>query len=176
MSCLAALVLSLAVAAQDTFTALVEQTQAGRLRAAQVQADALSDPLERAQGRLYVQYAAGDLAGALRAGLEGLEHAPDDPWLLERCATLALQLRASTLANDCAERLAAHVAQADAGVQAEWQPRLASVRAEAAALAARQRARDAAQARAHWTLAVAGGCLLLALVAAARAHTRAAPA
>jgi hypothetical protein len=71
-----------------------------RYRAALEAARAESQPLARAQAELYVLHQGGALEEALLAGLEGLETSPEDPWLLERSAYLALSLNAGSLAEE----------------------------------------------------------------------------
>jgi hypothetical protein len=85
----------------------------GRYAQALELAQALTDPTQRAREVLETHYYAGDLAGALGAGLQGLEHAPRDRWLLWRSTRLATDMAAAPLALDLARRLvleAAHMA------------------------------------------------------------------
>lgn len=62
-------------------------------------ADRGADVVTIAQARLYVLHHAGALDEALEAGLLGLASAPEDTWLLDQCARLAMDLGASELAT-----------------------------------------------------------------------------
>jgi hypothetical protein len=100
---------------QGVFKQLQALQASGELAQALNVASDCTDPLERAQARLFVLHHAGDLAGALSAGLMGLRVAPTDPWLLERTTTLALDLGATDLALELVPRFEAIAAgQSDA--------------------------------------------------------------
>jgi hypothetical protein len=71
------------------------------------------DPLSIAQGELYVLHHAGALSEALEAGLTGLEAAPEDPWLLEQCTDIALNLGAARIAGRLARELQEVVPESD---------------------------------------------------------------
>ena len=77
----------------------------GRYAQALELAQALTDPTQRAREVLETHYHAGDLAGALGAGLQGLEHAPRDRWLLWRSTRLATDMAAAPLALDPARQI-----------------------------------------------------------------------
>ena len=89
--------------------------EARRLRTAGRYAEALEltadilDPVQRAFERLEVRYHAGDLGGALREALAGLEVAPADRMLLWRASRLAIDLLATERAVVLSERLRAVV-------------------------------------------------------------------
>jgi hypothetical protein len=85
------------------------------------------DPLVRAQAELHVLHHGGRLDSALQAGLSGLRAAPEDPWLLEQSAYIALSLGAGELAMDLGQRLREHMPPV------EW-PRLSWMLTEARAL------------------------------------------
>lgn len=68
--------------------AVREQRYADALAAARAEPDALL----RSQAELYVFHQAGSLDEALAAGMAGLQGAPDNAWLLEQTAFVALTL------------------------------------------------------------------------------------
>ncbi len=90
----------LAQAHEGGLQAAVRLVGEGDYPAALEAASAESEPLARAQAELYVLHQGGDLRRALRVGLEGLEDHPDDLWLLDQTAYLALSLGVGGLAED----------------------------------------------------------------------------
>ena len=156
--------------ADDALARAIETARRGELRAAYALAEKERDPVRKAQAVLYVRHQAGDLGGALRAGLAGLETAPNDAWLLERTAYLALSLRDPDLSRSLVGRLdrALESANLEADERARWETLAAARREEAAALdAAAARRSDAARlARvvACGGLAIAIGALIFLLV------------
>ena len=114
------------------------------------------DALFRAQGELFVLQRAGALDEALSAGLRGLEVAPKDPWLLERCANLALSLGSGGLAQGLLDELVQSVGPLE-------QERLAPLLTAARGLVQGRQAKTAALARARAVLL--GIAALLALAA-----------
>lgn len=77
----------------------------GSFAAALAAAQAEEEPLARAQAELYVLHQGGSLPRALRVGLGGLEGHPDDTWLLDQTAYLALSLGIGSLAEELYLRL-----------------------------------------------------------------------
>jgi hypothetical protein len=132
------------------------------------QAVALGDPTERAREVLEVLYHAGDLAGALGAGLAGLEAAPADRLLLWRSSRLATDLAAAPLALDLTARLAREAERLalEPGTGAEiarwWLDTSAEMVAEAKRLDGVRKQQASAEGRALW-VAVLGLVLLLAV-------------
>ncbi len=132
------------------------------------QAQALDDPTERSREMLEVLYHAGDLAGALGAGLTGLEVAPDDRLLLWRSARLATDLAAASAALDLARRLAREVEllASQPGVEAStsqwWLDTSAVMLEEALQLGELREQQAGARGRARWS-ALLGLVLLGAL-------------
>lgn len=111
---------------QGLFDQLQELQAAGEISRALEVANACDEPLQRAQARLFVLHHAGDLAGALTAGLDGLRAAPEDMWLLERSTTLALDLGATELALELLPRFEAQVG--DLGQDGTWSAQAADLR------------------------------------------------
>jgi hypothetical protein len=145
-------------ACQGGMDRVIELVGRGEYGAALAVARAETDPLARAQGKLYVRHFAGDLDGALRAGAEGLASAPLDPWLNERMAYIELSLRrpAAALASiDALERGVSGRAEPE---RARWMDVVRERRAEAEGLALklerRRRSLDVARA----TSVVVLGC------------------
>jgi len=124
------------------------------------QAEALADPTDRAREVLEVLYHAGDLAGALRVGLAGLEAYPRDRLLLWRSARLATDLAAAPLALDLTGRLAreAELMEADSGVDAStalwWLDMSSRMEEEAASLNRLRDEQGAAKSRSLWAAVV----------------------
>lgn len=98
-----------ATSVQDPLDEARRLREAGRYaEALELTADIL-DPAQRAFERLEVRYYAGDLGGALREALLGLEVAPADRMLLWRGTRLAIDLLATERAIVLSERLRAAV-------------------------------------------------------------------
>lgn len=133
------------------FDTLVDDIEEGRFALALRESERISDPLVRAQGRLYVLHHAGDLAGALAAGRAGLALAPGDLWLLERSAAIATSLGIAEAAVELASRLSEAVEQAPLGGEelAEWRVVAAETSSAAAALALQGRRKEASMIRAR---------------------------
>jgi tetratricopeptide (TPR) repeat protein len=94
------------VRAQDSgLPAALRLVEEGRLVEALQEARREPEERARAQAELHVLHHGGLLGEALEVGLEGLELAPPDPWLLQRCAYIALTLGAGELAVELCEEL-----------------------------------------------------------------------
>lgn len=161
----AVLALALLGAAQEGAADRVRSLRAeARYAAALEAAEEIAVPADAAFERLEVLYHAGDLGGALRAALAGLEHDPDHRMLLWRGTRLAIDLAATERATELAERLADAV-ERSAGVDREaWAEVVAGFRAEALALARATERRRAALGRARVVVLVAGALAVVALV------------
>jgi hypothetical protein len=162
-ACLALAALTALEARASSLERALELARERRFAEALAEARAEPDALRRAQAELYVLHHAGDLEGALAAGRAGLRAAPDDPWLRERCAYVALSLRAHGPAREHADALA-RVARAgtdDAALAARY-------RAEADALAATAARAGAALTRARITVLAGAALALAAWLALAR--------
>ncbi len=176
-----ALVLTLTWAgpvAAQSFADLVERRDAGDLVGAYALAEGFEDALLADQGRLYVRYHAGDLSAAFEAGLAGLERHPEDLWLLERSARLALDLSAAGHASELAGRLraATRAAELDAAGQAAWLETADEYERLAQEHLTRLSARDAALGRARtvvWVVAACASALLVLLLLSGRRAARA---
>ena len=137
-----------AVAQEVGLQAAVRLAGEGRLAEALEAARGEPRALERAQAELHVLHHAGQLTEALEAGLAGLEATPRDPWLLERCAYVALSLGAGELAL----RLCEELREVDA--PAAWEGH-AWMLEEAERLVAQRERESTALMRARWTVALA---------------------
>lgn len=102
---------------------------------------------DAAQAALHVWHHAGALEEALEAGLTGLDVNPDEPWLLDRCAYIAVSLGEGALALELCSRLQRCVDESS------WQ-RSAWMLEEAELLAARGRAEARGLRRARWAVAL----------------------
>ena len=143
-----------AVAQEVGLQAAVRLAGEGRLAEALEAARGEPADLERAQAELYVLHHPRQLTEALEAGLRGLEATPGDPWLLERCAYVALSLGAGELALDLCGKLRAVESPA------AWEGH-AWMLEEAEGLVAQRERESTALSRARWTVALA---LLVGLV------------
>lgn len=140
-------VLALALApravAQDRVRELVAES---RFAAALDEVAREPDPLRRAQNAVWVRHVAGDLHGALDAGLAELKAHAKDPFLLEQSAFIALSLRKSELAAELVGRLATTTTSGELSADdvARYSPRVAlleeDLRAQTATVDARRRA------------------------------------
>jgi hypothetical protein len=155
----------------------VALAQDGRYAQALSAADAGDSELDRAQARLYVRHRAGDLSGALAAGLAGLRAAPGDLWLLERVTYIAISLRATALARSHVERLAQAISSADLpdADRGRWRDTLASYRVQVAELEAMSVAVSSAETRARVTSVVGLGLAIALLWMLGRVRSRGAP-
>lgn len=136
-------------AAQEThLAAAVRLAGEGRFTEALAEAHLASTQPEAAQAALYVWHHAGALEEALEAGLEGLAVVPEDPWLLDRCAFVAISLGDGALALEVCSRLE-RILGAEAFRQAAW------MREEAERLTAQAEAEKQGEARARWTVLAA---------------------
>ena len=152
--------------AQSVFGQLQSLQAEGELTQALDVASACTDPLERAQARLFVLHHAGDLAGALSAGLVGLRLVPTDPWLLERTTSLALDLGATDLALELVPRLEAIAAgQSDAEA---WTLKADGLRARTLERASQGKQVRSALTRARLIAGLAGLATLICFVWACR--------
>lgn len=91
---------------QEEFGRISEGLRAeGRFLEAMETAQQITDPAERARACLLTAWEAGDLGGALRTGLDGLEATPMDLELLWMSLRLSHALSASELAGELQGRL-----------------------------------------------------------------------
>ncbi len=151
---------------RDTWSGLLEdQRFIDALKLAQED----ENHIRSAQRMQELHHHAGDLSGALRAGLEGLVLAPDDLHLLWRSARLAGDLAQPVLAQELTSRLRSAITQADDLLSDEhliwWQGASQELEQETAALLKIENAKAAAVTRARW---VAASALVLAALAIAR--------
>ena len=151
-----------AVAQEVGLQAAVRLAGEGRLAEALGAARGEPRALERAQAELHVLHHSGQLTEALEAGLAGLQAAPGDPWLLERCAYVALSLGTGELAL----RLCEELREVDA--PAAWEGH-AWMLEEAEGLVAQRERESTALSRARWTVVLA---LLIGLGTALAARRR----
>ncbi len=150
---------------ESGFDAALRLVAQGRYPAALEAAAREEDPLRRAQARVYVRHLAGDLPGALTDAHEGLELAPDDVWLLEQGAFVAVSLHEGEVAEHLATRLVEALARLEdeggAGTEALIQAE--ELLAEAQSLRASESARQDALGRARTaSLVILTGSILLA--------------
>jgi hypothetical protein len=150
-------------ATESHLDAAVRLTGEGNLRAALAEARAETGEPDRSQAFLYVLHHAGALEEALAAGLSGLELEPEETWLLDRCAYIAISLGAGELARELCVRLRS-CADEETWRRSSW------MLAEADRLLAERRREESSIVRARWT--VAGGLLLAAGCAALLARSR----
>jgi hypothetical protein len=150
---------------ESAIARVVTLTQQGRYPQALAAADAGESALDRAQAKLYVEHQAGDLGGALAAGLDGLRAAPHDRWLLERMSYIAISLRATALAKTYVERLAAAIAVTELpdSERTRWHETLSSYRAQVAALEVIARETSSAEQRARMTSVIGLAIAILVL-------------
>ena len=109
--------------AQDALVEVRSLRAAGRFEEALVRAADIEDPALRAFERLEVLYYAGDLAGALRAAVGGLEADPRHLQLLWRGTRLAIDLGATERAEELAGRLRESIdgdGGLDPGTRSDW--------------------------------------------------------
>lgn len=161
-----AFVLALAAGQSPDFSQAMEAAAAGRYAEAAQRLEGIEDELERAQGEVFVRLRAGDLFGALRAADRGLEHAPEDLWLLERRASTAVSVGSAEVAGPAVRELSAAVDRADA--RKEWQPTLVGLESRLEELEGAAAARGGALLKARFTVFASLGALLLLLLKFAR--------
>jgi len=167
---LTGLVLALGLAwcgSQDGLDRAIELMRSGDARAALAAAEAEADDLRRAQARVYVRHHAGDLEGALAAAEAGSGAHPDDPWLAERAAAIALSLRragAALAALGRLERIAAALAEPE---RTRWLDAARAARSEAEAVALAHARRDTAGRSARVVSLGVAGLALVGLLALA---------
>jgi hypothetical protein len=149
--------------------AAIECVVRGDFGAAYDAVEAEPDALRRAQAELYVRHHAGDLVGALASGERGLDVAPDDAWLLERCAFIALTLRRAPTAAEHALALDRVLRTAPEAERVRFGAAAESAKAEASALVATAEAKRGALTRAR---TLVGSVVLVALVLAWAAARR----
>ena len=148
LALLAALLAPTPAAAQEShFSAAVRLGGEGDFSGALAEARLETRQPDAAQATLHVWHHAGALEEALEAGLAGLEAIPTDPWLLDRCAYLAVSLGEGELALELCSRLRRSVDEET------WQ-RSAWMLEEAELLAARDRAEARGLRRARWAVAL----------------------
>ena len=145
-------------ARESGLDAAVRLVGEGEFQAALSAARGETRSLERAQALLHVFHQAGALEEALEAGRKGLEDHPADPWLLDRCAYLALSLGAGDLARGYSVRLGADAdPESSSARSASW------MLVEIERLQENRRNEQRALRRARWTVF----CAALLCVAAA---------
>ncbi|GEM_PF-1536354 len=132
-------------------------------------ARSMGDPVERAREVLETRYHAGDLAGALGVGLDGLATAPQDLWLLWRSSRLAIDMAAAPLALDLTRRLALAASNLEGDDLAEdtrsfWLGESDALSQEAWELTDLRRRQAVARRRARWSVLGGIGLLLGAVV------------
>ena len=149
---------------------LRELLREGRWADAWRASQADSDPAQRLRGRVEILYAAGDLGGALRAALEGLQLEPDDRILAWRATQLALTLRIPAVASDGLARLDRSIASSLPPEQerAFWERERRDLQREFATLEEGQARRRAAERRAKGVSAAGLGMALLLLARLSR--------
>lgn len=160
--------------AGDGLQRAVEFVRAGDFQRALEAGDSDTDPLGRAQARVYVLHHAGDLHGALSAAVEGSRAHPRDTWLLERRAYVAISLRRADEARSALDELDALLAEAPPKDREAWAESTAATRADvertsrlhAEARTARSRARAVA------AVGLALGVALLVATAWPRRHSK----
>lgn len=153
---------------QTGLQSAIERVREGDLVAAWSAAETVSDPLARAQARVYVRQHAGDLEGALREAAEGSTAHPSDPWLAERTLSIALSLSRLRAAEVALARLETALADPGLSQRDAFLAALPPARARVAELALAARARDEAEDRARFVVIGLGAGLLFALVWLAR--------
>jgi hypothetical protein len=151
----------------DGMSQVVVMVRSERYADALATADSLGDPTTRAQARLYVLHQAGDLAGALRAGIDGLASAPNDLWLLERVCYIAISLRATELANEYLTRFARAAERSELD-RSRWRALEDDYRRQVDVLLATDRERERALLRARVVVAGAAVGLLVLFAGLAR--------
>lgn len=122
------------------------------------------DPLRRVQTEVWVLHQSGDLEGALAAALRALDSAPppEDAWLLEQAAWIAVTLHRGPLARRLAERRLALLEAS--GAPPETLAAARSLLREARTLEQSDRAASQAVRRAQRTSLALLAALLLALL------------
>jgi hypothetical protein len=132
------------------------------------------DATARARARVEIRYRAGDLPGALRAALEGLQGAPGDLILLRRALELETALRLPELARSHSQDLERAVRQDSLDPEARrwWEREAAALSDAAEGLQQHQASLGAAITRARWVCLVVLGAVLVASAVLARSHAR----
>jgi hypothetical protein len=165
---------------QDLEAEATGLTAAGHYLEALAVIDSVADPARAARLRVDALWAAGDLGGALQAGLAGLEQDADPDTrrrLLWGSLSLCLQLGEAGLAQDLIPRLEEAVTSApdlDQAGRAAWRDGwapgtgLLAARADASALAGRLEAAEAGVRRAKGVTAVVTLLALVGMVLLAR--------
>ena len=94
------LVCLLLISAQSPdFSRAMQWVGEGRFDEAHALIEALPQPVEQAQAQVFLRLRAGDLPGALHWATEGSMTDPDDLWLAERRASIAISMGAHALAE-----------------------------------------------------------------------------
>lgn len=140
----------------------------GRFLEALETAQQITDPAERSRACLLTSWEAGDLGGALRTGLDGLEASPTDLELLWMSLRLSHALSASELAGELQGRLDEAISGTD-GLELEtrnaWQEESGRLLAVTRDLLESSAARERSLWLARWTaLAALVGLGALAFV------------
>jgi hypothetical protein len=153
---------------QSGLATAIERVRAGDAVAAWSAAESATDPLERAQARVYVRQHAGDLEWALQEAVEGSAAHPRDPWLAERALSIALSLSRPRPAQTAMVQLEKTLADTGVRDREAFLAALNSSRGEVAALESASRARDAAEKRAYAVVIGLGAVSLIVLFVLAR--------
>jgi hypothetical protein len=153
---------------------VIELTREASFPQALALAEDQPSPIDRARARLYVLHNAGDLSGALGAGMEGLEIIPNDLWLLERVSYISISLRATDLARALVGRLASALAAAKLAEseRADWRSLVARYQDQVDALEASSIARSRAAQHAEWTVMCGMSLAIATLALLARPRVR----
>lgn len=164
--------LGLLVCAQSGLGAVIADVRAGDVRVAWERAGTLADPLERAQGRVYVRHHSGDLVGAWRESATATQAFPDDLWIAERAVYIGTSLGHAEQASTALAHFEALFARSGAEARGPYRELLETARADVSALRAAAEARARAETRARVVVLVAGVGTILVLVFASRANGR----
>lgn len=152
--------LLLVFAQSSDFSTAMQQVGEGRFEEAHALIEGLADPVEIAQAQVFLRLRAGDLPGALHWAGEGTSVAPDDLWLAERRASIAVSLGAHKLA----ERAALNYSEALQRAGAELSPApWVALQAELAKMRSAAAKRETALLRSRVTVYVSLAALLALL-------------
>lgn len=160
---IAALILCIAhaFASDDGLQRAIALVRSGDARAALTAAEAEPDELKRLQAEVYVRNQAGDLEGALLAAERGSRAHPADPWLAERCVSIALSLKRAHAAHVAIARLESAAQNEVEPERTRWLNALRAARTELDAIDQSVRDRNDADSRAS----IVALCASLACVA-----------
>ncbi len=155
------LCLILLAAQNPDFTRAMGLVGEGRFQEAHQVIESLSGGVERAQAEVFLRLRAGDLPGALRWADRGAKTAPDDLWLAERRASIAISLGAHDLAARSVDEYAAALERSGTDVSSTALPGLID---EVDKIRAAEEKRDTALTRSRFTV-LASLVALLGLLA-----------